>query len=99
MIETSALTFVGMDVHRDTIAIALLRPGEQVLLEQTIANTPEALRKQLCRWGDPGTLRVCYEAGPTGYDLQRELAAAGVDSAVIAPALIPQAPRPAREDR
>lgn len=89
MIEGSGLTFVGMDVHRDTIAIALLRPGEQVALEQTIANTPEAVRKQLRRWGEPGALRVCYEAGPTGCELQRELAAAGVDCAVIAPALTP----------
>ena len=92
MIETSALTFVGMDVHRDSIAVALLRPGEHVPLEQTIANTPEALRKQLRRWGDPHALRVCYEAGPTGYDLQRQLALLGVDCAVIAPALIPRRP-------
>lgn len=92
MIETSALTFVGMDVHRDTIAIALLRPGEHVPLEQTIANTSEAMRKQLRRWGDPGSLRVCYEAGPTGYELQRQLAAAGIACAVIAPALIPKRP-------
>lgn len=100
MIETSALTFVGMDVHRDTIAIALLRPGEQVPLEQSIANTSEALRRQLRRWGDPGALRVCYEAGPTGYELQRELAAAGVDCAVIAPALIPKRPgRRVKTDR
>lgn len=92
MIETSALTFVGMDVHRDTIAIAILHPGEQVPLEQTIANTPEALHKQIRRWGDPGLLRVCYEAGPTGYDLQRELSARGIDCQVIAPTLIPRRP-------
>jgi transposase len=92
MTEISALTFVGMDVHRDTIAIALLRPGEQIPLEQSITNTAEAVRRQLRRWGDPGSLRVCYEAGPTGYELQRQLAAAGVDCAVIAPALIPKRP-------
>lgn len=92
MIEPSALTFVGMDVHRDSIAVALLRPDEHVPLEQTIANTPEALRKQLRRWGDPQTLRVCYEAGPTGYALQRQLAALGIDCAVIAPSLIPTRP-------
>lgn len=92
MIESSALTFIGMDVHRDTIAIALLRPGDHVPLEQTISNSPEAVRKQLRRWGHPATLRVCYEAGPTGYELQRQLAAAGVDCAVIAPALVPKRP-------
>lgn len=92
MTEGSALTFVGMDVHRDTIAIALLRPGEQVPLDQTIANTPEAVRKQVRRWGEPAALRVCYEAGPTGYELQRELASLGIECAVIAPALIPKRP-------
>jgi transposase len=86
------MTFIGMDVSKNTIAIALLRPGEQVPLEQTIANTPEAVRKQIRRWGDPASLRVCYEAGPTGYALQRQLGTLGVDCAVIAPALIPKRP-------
>jgi transposase len=92
MNEPSATTFIGMDVSKNTIAIALLRPGEYVPLEQTIANTPEAVRKQIRRWGDPASLRVCYEAGPTGYELQRQLGALGVDCAVIAPALIPKRP-------
>src|SRR2546428_5373123 len=92
MNEPNATTFVGMDVSKNTIAIALLRPGEQLPVEQTIANTREAVRKQIRRWGDPAALRVCYEAGPTGYALQRQLGALGVDCAVIAPALIPKRP-------
>jgi transposase len=92
MTEPSALTFVGLDVHRDTIAIALLPPGEHIPLEQSIANTPEAVRKQLRRWGDRASLRVCYEAGPTGYELQRQLASLDVDCVVIAPSLIPKRP-------
>ena len=92
MIESTALTFVGMDVSRDTIAIAMLRPGDQVTLEDTIPHTVEAIRKQLRRWGDLRTVRACYEAGPTGYELQRELASRGVDCVVIAPSLIPKRP-------
>lgn len=92
MSEPSAATFIGMDVSKNTIAIALLRPGEHVPLEQTIANTPEAVRKQLRRWGDPTTLRVCYEAGPTGYALQRQLSSLGIDCIVVAPSLIPKRP-------
>jgi transposase len=92
MNEPNATTFIGMDVSKETIAIALLRPGEHVPLEQTITNTPEAVRKQLRRWGDPHSLRVCYEAGPTGYTLQRQLADLGVDCVVVAPTLIPKAP-------
>lgn len=92
MTEGSATTFIGMDVSKNTIAIALLRQDEHVPLEHTIANTPEAVRKQVRRWGDPATLRVCYEAGPTGYELERQLRSLGVECAVIAPALIPKRP-------
>src|SRR5437773_393271 len=92
MTEGSAMTFIGMDVSKNTIAIALLRQDEHVPLEHTIANTPEAVRTQVRRWGDPARLRVCYEAGPTGYELERQLRSLGVDCAVIAPALIPKRP-------
>lgn len=92
MTKPSALTFIGMDVSKETIAIAMLRPGEHAPLEQSIPNTPEAVRKQLRRWGDPAALRVCYEAGPTGYWLQRQLTTAGVDCVVVAPSLIPKRP-------
>ena len=92
MTEGSAMTFSGMDVSKNTIAIALLRQDEHVPLEHTIANTPEAVRTQVRRWGDPARLRVCYEAGPTGYELERQLRSLGVDCAVIAPALIPKRP-------
>lgn len=82
-------TFVGLDVHQDSISVALLRPGAQLPDEDQIANSPEAVRKLVRRWKDPQAVRVCYEAGPTGYGLQRTFAALGVDCSVIAPGLIP----------
>ena len=85
-------TFVGLDVHQDSISIALLRPGAQLPDEDQIANTPDAVRKLVRRWSDPATIRVCYEAGPTGYGLQRTFATLGVDCSVIAPGLIPVRP-------
>lgn len=100
MSDSNPLTFVGLDVSRDKIAIAVLRPGEHVPLEQSIASTEEAVRQHVRRWGDPATLRVCYEAGPTGYELQRQLAELGVDCIVIAPSLIPKRPgRRVKTDR
>ena len=84
------LTFVGLDVHQDSISVALLRPGAQLPDEEQIPNTPEAVRKLTRRWKDPAAVRVCYEAGPTGYELQRRFAALGVACSVIAPALIPK---------
>ena len=35
----------------------------------TIAHRPESVRKLMRRLGRPDQLRVCYEAGPTGYGL------------------------------
>ena len=84
------ITFVGLDVHQDSISVALLRPGSPLADQDQIANTPEAVRKLVRHWKDPAAVRVCYEAGPTGYGLQRTFATLGVDCAVIAPALIPK---------
>jgi len=83
-------TYVGLDVHQERISVALYRPGAQQPDEDQIANSPEAVRRLVRRWKDPAAVRVCYEAGPTGYGLQRTFATLGVDCAVIAPALIPK---------
>lgn len=67
-------TFVGLDTHKDSISVALLRPGSHRPQEWKVVNEPKAVRRlarQLA--GEPGT-RTCYEAGPGGYVLQRQLA-------------------------
>ena len=83
-------THLGLDVHKDTIAVAILRPGDLSVDQRVIANTPEALRKLVARCGDPASLLACYEAGPTGYDTHRLLTSLGVRCDVIAPALTPR---------
>jgi hypothetical protein len=83
-------THIGLDVHKETIAVAVLRPGGIECDERVIPNTPEALRKLLGRFDDAEALRVCYEAGPTGYDTQRLLTSLGIDCEVIAPSLVPR---------
>jgi len=60
------LTHIGPDVHKDTIAVAVLRPDTVSFDERVIPNTPEALRRLLKRYPDPSLLTTCYEAGPTG---------------------------------
>ena len=72
-----APTYLGLDVHQESISVGLLRPGTQLAKEDQIANTPEAVRKLVRRWKDPATVRACYEAGPTRYELQRTFAALG----------------------
>ena len=71
-------THIGLDVHKDTIAVAVLRPGTTEVDERVNPNTPEAVRRLLSRH-DPHLTSLCYEAGPTGYDTQRTIAALGFD--------------------
>jgi transposase len=84
------LTHIGLDVHKDTIAVAVLRPGVTECDERVIPNTPEAVRRLLSRYPDPSSLATCYEAGPTGYDTHRFITSLGIPCDVIAPSLIPK---------
>ena len=56
-----------------------------------IANTPAALQRLVRKLGREGVeLRFCYEAGPCGYGIQRQLSALGHECIVVAPSLIPR---------
>jgi len=84
------LTHIGLDVHKDSIAVAILRPDAIACDELTIDNTTEAIRRLVSRQRESQALRVCYEAGPTGYDTHRLLTSMGVACDVVAPALVPK---------
>ena len=92
MPSSTSPTFLGLDVHKNTISAGILRPGEDVPDVEKISSDPDAVRRLIVRLGNPRRLRACYEAGPTGYELARMLEAMGVSCAVIAPTLIPTAP-------
>lgn len=81
--------FVGMDVHARTIAIAVA-DGDGVRSVGVIPNRPDTLRRIMKRLGPPASLRACYEAGPCGYGVYRELMAMGIHCEVIAPTLVPK---------
>lgn len=83
--------YVGMDVHAETIAVAVAEEGRngEVRSFGVIANSADAVRKLVKKLGPTDTLRSCYEAGPCGYVLYWQLAALGVACEVIAPTLIP----------
>ena len=86
------LLYVGLDVHAQTVSIAIAEPGGEVRSYGTVSSNLETLEKTMCRIrkAHPGCeLRVCYEAGPTGFVIARRLAQLGIDCTVVAPSLIP----------
>ena len=89
-----AITYVGIDAHKKNLAIAMLVDHERTPTTWTVANEPRAverLRRKLTRLA-PGPIECCYEAGPCGYALYRQLHLGRVRCHVIAPALIPRKP-------
>jgi transposase len=89
-----ATRFVGMDVHKDTIVVAVTATGEvgKATAYGTFPNTAAALEtlvKRLRQAGD-GPIKFCYEAGPCGYGIHRALTKMGEDCMVVAPSMIPR---------
>ena len=85
----SKVRFIGLDVHADTIAVAVAEPDGEVRSMGVIPNQPESIRKLVNKLGPVEPLRVCYEAGPTGYVVYWQLTALGVKCEVVAPTLVP----------
>jgi transposase len=82
--------YLGLDVHKATIAVAVAEVSEAPVLYGTIANDPGAVRKLFNQLGREAKLVAAYEAGPTGYTLHRQLTSLGVDCLVVAPSLVPR---------
>ena len=81
--------YVGLDVHKDTIAVAVAHPGRGAPhYWGEIANTPKALSKLVARLSEQvggEAMLWCYEAGPCGYGIHRQLLSVGQDCEVVAP--------------
>jgi transposase len=86
---SKSIRFVGMDVDAETIAVAVAEGRDEVRSLGIIPHRPEAVRRLLGKLGKLSTVRVCYEAGPTGYALYWQLSKLGVQCEVIAPSLVP----------
>src|ERR1700746_1664781 len=87
------ITYVGLDVHKDSIVVAVAVGGLRGEVREygRIANAPTALDRLLAKLGGDGmSLRFCCEAGPCGYGIQRRLSTQGHECIVVAPSLIPR---------
>jgi transposase len=81
--------WVGLDVHKLSIVAAVLPASGGAPGLERIETTERAVRRLVGRLGGPEGLAVCYEAGPTGFELYRLVTGMGVSCDVIAPSLIP----------
>jgi transposase len=87
------IKYIGLDVSKEKIAVAVADDGRgEPRYWGMISNTPESVRKLMKKLGEGKNLRVCYEAGPTGYGLYRLMLSLGIECEVIAPSLIPKKP-------
>lgn len=84
--------YVGLDVHKDTIAVAVCDEAGRTQSLGTIPNTPDAVARLMRKLGPAASLQAAYEAGPCGYVLYRLLSKLGVPCIVAAPTLIPVRP-------
>lgn len=85
------IRYVGLDVHKDSIKIAVADEGrEPAQFYAAIPGENNKLIKRIRKLGPSKSIRCCYEAGPGGYTVYRALTAAGIDCKVIAPSMIPK---------
>jgi transposase len=86
--------FIGMDVHKDTIVVAVTAAGDsgKATPYGTFPNSAAALEKLVkrLRQAGSGSLKFCYEAGPCGYGVHRTLTRLGEACMVVAPSMIPR---------
>lgn len=95
--EEATKIHVGLDVHKDSITVAVAEPGRTpARVVGKLVHDVNRLMKVLGKVGPPQGLHVVYEAGPTGYGLLRALRARGYGCEVIAPSQMPKRPAAAR---
>lgn len=85
-----SITWIGMDVHKESIVVAAVSGAGATGARWETPNTAKGKERLAKRLSELGTIRCAYEAGPCGYDLRRFLEGKGISCDVIAPSLIPK---------
>jgi transposase len=88
------ITYVGIDAHKKDLHVAMLVGSAPTPVQWVVENQPQAVARLVRKLEREaaGAVQCCYEAGPCGYALQRQLTRGRVHCQVIAPALIPRKP-------
>ena len=85
--------YVGMDVHKDSVMIAVLPEGaREPTLVKRLSHDPRGIRRLLDRLAREHEVRACYEASGAGYVLERKIRSWGHECEIVAPSLIPRRP-------
>lgn len=86
--------YVGLDVHKDSISVGVADTGRSPARSYgKIENTSEAIRRLIAALSAHAQrLHFCYEFGPCGYVICRQIRKAEHDCDVVAPSLIPRKP-------
>jgi len=86
------ITYIGLDVHKETVFAAIAEGSKEPRPVGQIPNSPKAIFKLMRRLGPFRCLKVCYEAGPCGYVIYRQLSQLGIECVVVAPSMTPVKP-------
>jgi transposase len=88
------ITYVALDAHKKEHRVCLMLAGEEEVREFGVKNQVREMKRMVKRIQrqTQGPIRMCYEAGPCGFALQRQLVKEGVSCVVVAPSLIPVKP-------
>lgn len=92
MNDYTATTFVGLDVHKLTVAVAVLAPAQRDCESLNIENSSKAIERLVRRVEGRGKLEFVYEAGCCGFEIYRQLTSLGQHCSIIAPGLTPLRP-------
>jgi transposase len=92
MTQVDGPIHVGLDVAMNAIVVGILGPGRETPTVDRIVHDEASVRRLVDRFDDRSRLRVCYEAGPTGFGLYRLLRSMGVACDVVVPSLIARLP-------
>ncbi|MHC2354830.1 transposase [Sinorhizobium meliloti] len=91
--KEDSVIFIGLDTSKLKISVAIAdgsRNGE-VRFFGDISSEPASVASMVSKLSKRGAkLHFCYEAGPTGYGLYRQIVELGHDCVVVAPSLVPK---------